>query len=124
MSLPVLTNPVPPVQVYNGTSSAPNLKVGYFTAVTVNGVATIHTTLDGTATGTPMFSSILHADATPWVGTTTSTQMPWVSGNQISTDLRTVTFNVLTGTTVVLSSASSQLVSAATTISACVFGLP
>ena len=34
MSLPVLNNPVPPVQVYNGTSSAPNLKVVYFTATT------------------------------------------------------------------------------------------
>ena len=124
MSTIALINPVPPVQVYNGTQPAPNLKVCYYTGTTVNGVVTINATLDGTATGQPQFSTILHAACTPWQNTTNVTQMPYASGAKISTDLRTVGFNILTPSTVVVALASAQLASSGVQCTINVWGLP
>ena len=124
MSTLALINPIPPVQVYNGTQSAPNLKVCYYTGTTVNGVVTVNATVDGTATGQPQYSTILHAAATPWTNTTTVTSMSYASGAKISTDLRTISFNILTPATVVVASASSQLAGSGVTVTISVWGLP
>ena len=124
MSQPVINNPIPAVQVYNGTQSAPNLKVCYYTGTTVNGVVTVNTTVDGTATGQPQFSTILHAAATPWTNTTSVTSMPYASGAKIATDLRTVSFNILTPATVVVASASSQLAGSGVSVTISIWGLP
>ena len=125
MSGIALVNTVPPVQLYNGTQATPNLKVCCYTGTTVNGIVTVYATLDGTATGQPQFSTILHAACTPWQNTTTVTQMPYASGAKISTDLRTISFSILTPATVnVVASVSSQLAASGVQCTLNVWGLP
>ncbi len=93
-----LTNPTPALQVYNAMSQAPYLKIVYFSGQTSGGTLTVHPTTDGTATGTAVFSSIFHATATPWVasgGAISST--PTCAGQSISSDFKTMTFTLVTG---------------------------
>ena len=57
-----LTAPTPDIQGYNGTTAIQTLKadlvVQYLSGSTGTGTATTSLTVDGTSTGTPMFSAI------------------------------------------------------------------
>jgi len=91
-----VTNPTPPLQCLNNLSSVPYLKIIYFQGTASAGTLVVHPTNDGTATGTALFSNILHATATPWVavgGALTAT--PVIAGQSIASDYRTVTFSLV-----------------------------
>jgi len=89
-------------------TQAPYLKIVYFSGNPSAGLLTVHPTSDGTATGTAVFSNIFHATATPWVpsgGTLSAT--PVVTGQSISSDFRTVTFQLVNAGGLSLSSTTS-----------------
>ncbi len=103
-----LINPIPALQVYNSMTEAPYLKIVYFSGTPSAGLLTIHPTSDGTATGTAVFRNIFHATATPWVpsgGALSAT--PVVTGQSISSDFRTVTFQLVNAGGLSLSSSTS-----------------
>ena len=121
---PGLTNAVPLMQLTNGTTALPNMKIVAGTVTTTNGVATVYSTVDGTSTGAPAISQILHADCVAWTNTSTLTQMPLISGKAISSDLRSVTFNVVIGTSIVVGGSVLAAAPNGTTVSYLVLGVP
>ncbi len=119
-----LASAVPVIQAYNAGIALPNIKVVLASGTTTNGTATIYPTSDGTQTGTPALSQILHADGVAWVSTSTATQVPFVSGKAISSDLKSVTFNVLTGNAIALGGNSVTQAPNGTTVTCVVWGMP
>ena len=99
--------PVPFSQVYNGSNVVGGSKMYTVTVSTSGGVAVCYPTSNGTGTGTALFGTIFFAMATARNNTTNYTQMPWCSLNSIAADNKTVTFNIMTGTTVAYSGAST-----------------
>lgn len=123
MSAPGIINNVPAVAMFNN-GSIPNVRVCFASALVANGVATCYATVDGTSTGAAVFSQILHADAQAWVNTSTPVAVVFTGGKTISADQRSITFNVLTGNTVVLGGAPMALAPNNTQVTAVVWGLP
>ena len=120
-----IINANPQTQWFNNGSntSVPNIKIIFMSVSSiVSGVATFYATSDGTSTGTPCFSTILHAEATPWNSTTTLTSCPYISGKSIGSDQKTVTFNVLTATTVVVGGAAAAFAPNATALTCMIVG--
>lgn len=74
----------------------------YGSATVANGTATFYPTSDGTATGTPLFSQILHVNCSAWNNSSTAIQVPIVSGKSISSNCSTVVVNAVVSTTVVV----------------------
>ncbi len=74
----------------------PYLKIAYFSGAPSAGLLTIHPTSDGTATGTAVFNNIFHATATPWVASGGALSVtPVVTEQSISSDFKTVTFQLV-----------------------------
>lgn len=119
----VLVNPVPPLTVYSGSNVVPNAQVAFFQLTTSTGTATLHPTSDGTATGTPLFASIFHAQATPWYNSQSVTGTPTVTGQTIS-GLNTITFTITNGTTVIVGGSTVALDTQSVTLTVSVWGTP
>lgn len=121
-----LTNAIPVAQMFNAanTNSIPNIKLVFGSATTTNGVATVNLTSDGTSTGQPLLSQILHADATAWTNSSTATQVPFLGGKNIASDQRSVSFNVLTGASMLLGGASVSQAPNGVSVTCVVWGLP
>lgn len=102
-----LINPTPALQVFNSMTQAPYLKIVYFSGAP-SGLLTVHPTSEGTATGTAVFSNIFHATATPWVPSGGALSVtPVVTGQSISSDFRTITFQFVNAGGLSLSSITS-----------------
>jgi hypothetical protein len=78
---------------YNQGALAPGMKVWVGTATTSGGTVTVHPTHDNTSTGTPLFSSIVHAAASVERNTSTATEVPHAAPKSVST--ATVVFNAV-----------------------------
>ena len=87
--------------IANGAPTLPqNISTWYGSATVSSGSASVHPTLNGTATGTALFSSILSVSATVYApSATTAILVSFAAVTSIS--LQTVTMSVVTGTTVV-----------------------
>ncbi len=91
----------------NSGAACPSTSIDSAT-ITSGGTLTVHPTSDGTATGTPVFSNIFHATATPWVasgGALSAT--PIITGQSISSDFRTVSFTLVNASELSLSSTTA-----------------
>lgn len=128
MATPVPTgivNAIPLAQMFQAGTQIPGIKLYFATCTTsATGVGTIYPTSDGTATGTALFSNILHASATGWSNTSTLTLIPTVSGKSISSDLKTVTFNTLVPTGILLGGTSASFGPSGIQLTCVVWGLP
>ena len=87
--------------IMSGAATLPqNISTWYGSATVSSGSASVHPTLNGTATGTALFSNILSVSATVYAPSSTSAiTVPFAAVTSIS--LQTVTMSVVTGTTVV-----------------------
>ncbi len=122
-----VVNATPQTQWFNNGSNIaiPNIKIIFMSVSSiVNGVATFYATSDGTSTGTPCFSTVLHAEATPWANTATLTSCPYISGKSIGSDQKTLTFNVLVANSVLVGGISAAFAPNATALSCMIVGLP
>lgn len=91
---------------------------------TVNGVATFWPTTTGASSGTSFFSAILSVQATAKANTALAIGMPWAAIKSINTDLKSVTVNVTTGTTLLSLGATLLFAPDGTEVFATVWGLP
>ncbi len=73
------------------------VKMHSFTVITSNGTARAILTADGTISGSALFGSVLSYTATATANTTNAVQSPLCSLKSISTDLKTIVFNVVVG---------------------------
>ena len=124
MSAPGIINKVPDVAAFNNLGGIPNVRTYFASATTAGGVATVYATSDGTATGTAIFSQILYANASPWVNTSSATAAPMTSGKSISSDQRTLTFNVTSGTSLALGGATMVAAPNGTQVLCMIWGIP
>lgn len=123
MSAPGITDRVPDVVMFN-SGNLPNARVCFASAATSGGTATLYATVDGTSTGAAIFSKILHADAQGWVNTATPISVVFTGGKSISSDQRSVSFNVLTGNSIVLGGAPMAVAPNNTQVTAVIWGVP
>ena len=91
-----LSTPAPDIQGFNGTNAIQYLKTQYQSGSVSNGTATVYLTDDTTATGTPMFSAVHHVSVTTY-STDADT---FTSVQSLSSDLKTLTFDVLQYTSI------------------------
>lgn len=112
-----LINPTPALQVFNSMTQAPYLKIVYLSGTPSAGLLAIHPTSDGTATGTAVFSNIFPATATPWVASGGALSI--TSGQSISSDFKTVTFQLVNAGGLIVS-----LSTATTPYTVVVYGAP
>ena len=78
-----LQAPTPDIQGFDGGTAIQYLKAQFLSGSTSNGNVTVYATTDQTATG--LFSVIHHVNVTPYLDSTTATQMPFVSGTTVTT---------------------------------------
>lgn len=113
------------VNVYDGTilrSATHNVIYYYETALTTGGAATFYPTTNAATTGTSLFPNvILYASAFAVINTTTASSVASCCVRTISADRKTVTFNVVMGTTSVFSG-SAQFVANNTVVYAQIVG--
>lgn len=112
------------IDIYNEDTEYGGLRMFIQRATTVGGVATIHPTDDGTATGAARFGSIIGAALCGFVNTSTPNQVPLCACRQPSENLKTVEVLVVRGATMVLPilGTTIQFVPDGTEISILLFG--
>ena len=115
---------VPLVQVFKAGLSVPNVKLFFGSTTTLGGVATIYATSDGTTTGTPLFSSVLHADGTAWSSGSSAISSAIVAGKSIASDNKTISFNCVVGGGVLLGGSTLSFVADGTKVTCVAWGLP
>jgi len=88
---------------YEGTRALADCKIWCSSATTLNGAVTVYPTSDGTTAGKALFSTaIYHATAMVIRDVTLPLQVCWASVRSISVDRKSVTFNCVCGSAVVL----------------------
>lgn len=117
-----IVNATPSLLAYRGSASVPYMKMFFNNAVTSGGVATVYPTTTGTATGTALFSQIFHSDCTAWASSSTAIGSILSAGKTISADLRTVSFNLVGGTGVLLGGTSLAFAPDNTAVSVVIYG--
>lgn len=85
-------------KVYLGIVEKAGVILWAGTTTTVNGVATLYPTGDGTATGVALFTNVYSIEAVAEKDTTISTEVPLASIKSLSTDKRTLVINVIIAT--------------------------
>jgi hypothetical protein len=93
---------LPITNVYSGTNAVSYNKIWTGTAQTNGGRATFFPTIDGTNATSSVFSTVFMATAIATMNTTSASGVALTGLNSISTDRRTVVFNVVNGTGVIL----------------------
>ena len=91
--------PLPITKFFNNGVLSSNVALYCTTVVSQGGTATVNVTDDGTTAGNAVLSSILFAIGMPLTDTTIAPNTPECSLKSISTDSKTVVFNVVVGTT-------------------------
>lgn len=71
-------------------------------ATTTSGVATFYPTIDGTSSSSPIFSMIDFYQITVLRNTSSATEVPSGALKEISSDLKSVTVNAITGDTLIV----------------------
>lgn len=88
------------IKVYNGTSVVSQPIIWNGTATTTSGIATFYPTVDGSPTGTAIFTNINSVQAIAANNTTTEINYMFTSLKQIVAGNKTITINVGSGTNV------------------------
>lgn len=88
---------LPLMAIYNDTTLTSGCKMYVMTVTTISGLAICYPTSNGISSGTALFSTIIFATATAQSNTLNFSQAPFASLKSISADLKTISFNVLTG---------------------------
>src|SRR6185312_7567095 len=88
------------IKIYNGTSVVANPIIWNGTATTTTGIATFNPTVDGTPTGTAIFTNIYAVQAIAANNTTTEINYMFASLKQIVAGNKTITINVGSGTNI------------------------
>ncbi|MFA5780267.1 MAG: hypothetical protein WC947_09040, partial [Elusimicrobiota bacterium] len=112
---------LPVRQFYNVTVST-SVKGWIGTATTTSGVATFYPTNDGTSGGTALFTNVTSVQATAQANASTAITVPLASVKAISADKKTVTVNVVIGTTAVVSGPTLAFAPDGTVVYLTVFG--
>ena len=81
----------PYVQGFNGTTPIQYLRSQFLNGTAGSTTITLYLTDDGTSTGNPMFSAIQHVTITSYSANADT----WGAGQTLSSDLKTLTFDVL-----------------------------
>jgi hypothetical protein len=92
-------NGIPISTVYNQTAVITNAKLWVTSGATANGTLTVYPTSNNTATGTALFGTILSVSAVVGTNTTTINSVQMCGLRSISSDQRTIIFNVIQGNT-------------------------
>ena len=92
-------NGIPISTVYNQTSVITNAKLWVTSGATANGTLTVYPTSNNTASGTALFGTILSVSAVVATNTTTINSVQMCGLRSISTDQRTLIFNIIQGNT-------------------------
>lgn len=92
-------NGIPISTVYNHTAVITNAKLWVTSGATANGTLTVYPTSNNTATGTALFGTILSVSAVVGTNTTTINSVQMCGLRSISSDQRTLIFNVIQGNT-------------------------
>jgi hypothetical protein len=115
---------VPPIsRVTSGTLQLTGTRLWVGTAVTTGGKATFYPTSDGSPDGTAFITTVLYAHATPVSETDVITASAFATRRSVSTDGRTIVFNVLTGAVVDAGGHTVQYAPDGVTVQALVVGL-
>lgn len=113
---------IPWLSIFNSNTSILNVKLWTGNGTTSGGTVTFYPTSTSSAGGIPIFTNILHADATAWVNTSAVTSVPLFSGKIIASNMSSVTFNGITGAGVLLGGNSVAFVSNGISVSALIIG--
>lgn len=92
---------------YNSTVTNTPFTIWNDNQTTTSGVATFHPTIDGTTGTAALFTTIFSVLATPSINTASAVSVPSAGIKLISADRKTITVNVITGTTLLALGATS-----------------
>jgi len=110
---------------FNSGATITGCKVYVCTVATssTTGEAIAYPTTTGTASGDAIFTTILHATACAVSNTTSAVQTPWAGLRSVAADRKSVSFNVVMGTPMLLGGNSVVAAPKGTQVQVLIFGM-